>query len=296
VFFLHHCNVDRIFSIWQDYGNLNFYPSTGQSQGNNRDDILWPWDGGKATPESDRMRDLIRDADPNDTITNASMLNYRIWRYCYDKYIGNLNKFKAPTTATIATPGESHLYDLDITDRGNYRIYTTGTTDVQMELWGPALCNNCFGQMRAKDSNSGDGGINPSISITLAPGKYYAVVRHANPTGSGPYVITCSNRDEAVTIEVGKPFRAVFSRMWEIDWFKFTIKDAASYMIETNGEVDTMMVLYGANPPEDIIAKDDNSGMSKNAVIRKDLKPGVYFVALRSHNSAIGKYTITVRT
>ncbi len=39
-------------------------------------------------------------------------------------------------------------------------------------------------------------------------------------------------------------------------------------MIETQGSTDTLLLLYGANPPLDLLDTDDNSGEGLNAQIK----------------------------
>lgn len=57
-----------------------------------------------------------------------------------------------------------------------------------------------------------------------------------------------------------------------------------------------MMLLYGPNPPEDLIAVDDDSGEDRNALIKRKLDAKVYHIAVRSQRSSVGKYRIIVRT
>jgi len=294
IFFLNHCNVDRLWAMWQDYGNLNLFPSQGQTIGNNRDVLLWPWDGGKAEPESDKLRDLIRSADPENVVKNGSMLNYRTLRYCYDHQLAELKTGTAVGGSLKAYAG-ANMYEFNIDRRANYRVYTTGKTDVSLEIYGPALCNNCFGQLRSRDDNSGEGGINASISITLAPGKYYAIVRSQAPGVSGNYTLSLTVRDEPINLTLEKPFRATLSQMWEIDWYKFVINDPADYFMETSGDIDVMIILYGDNPPNGLLGKDDNSGKGKNALLKRNLQKGTYHIAVRSSANSTGKYAIVVR-
>jgi hypothetical protein len=280
--------------MWQDYGNMSAYPVGNQTYGNNRDDPLWPWDGGKGVPESDKLRDLIRASPVDYIIKNESMLNYRVLRYCYDNNMGPITQ-NGKKAGNLKSYAGSNIYEMEIDRTSNYRIYTTGTTDVQMELFGPALCNNCFGQLRAKDDNSGEGGVNPSISITLSPGKYFAVIRGSKPDVSGNYILNYTVYDNPIKLTLEKPFRATLSAMWEIDWYTFAITEDGYYMLETTGQTDTMMLLYGPNPPSDLIARDDNSGSLKNALIKKNLKAGTYNIAIRSSSNSTGKYSVVVR-
>ncbi len=47
IFYLHHCNIDRIWAEWQNDGHLgnNYYPSFGFDMGHNLKDPMWPWVG-----------------------------------------------------------------------------------------------------------------------------------------------------------------------------------------------------------------------------------------------------------
>ena len=52
VFYLHHCNVDRIWELWkQAHPNLVYFPQTNGPVGHNWSDLMYPWDG-VATPTS----------------------------------------------------------------------------------------------------------------------------------------------------------------------------------------------------------------------------------------------------
>jgi tyrosinase len=75
VFFLNHCNVDRLWAEWQNLDNIRSYPKNGSIsrpdgsliKGNNRSDIMFPWNNNN---------------DGNPTV--ESMLNHRLLGYRYD--------------------------------------------------------------------------------------------------------------------------------------------------------------------------------------------------------------------
>jgi hypothetical protein len=48
IFYLHHCNIDRLWAMWQLDGHANEFPTSGGFPQHHRDDIMYPWTGGAA--------------------------------------------------------------------------------------------------------------------------------------------------------------------------------------------------------------------------------------------------------
>lgn len=46
IFYLHHCNIDRLWAMWQMDGHPDEYPATGGRPQHHRNDIMYPWTGG----------------------------------------------------------------------------------------------------------------------------------------------------------------------------------------------------------------------------------------------------------
>jgi len=46
IFYLHHCNIDRLWAMWQMDGHADVYPATGGNPEHRRADIMYPWTGG----------------------------------------------------------------------------------------------------------------------------------------------------------------------------------------------------------------------------------------------------------
>ena len=67
VFWLHHCNIDRLWARWQaDHPEQGYLPSSGAAQGHNLNDPMWPWTGEAAPP------------------TPATVLDHTALGYSYD--------------------------------------------------------------------------------------------------------------------------------------------------------------------------------------------------------------------
>ena len=59
IFFLHHCNVDRLWADWQNrHPNASYEPQSGGPQGHNLNDPMLPWNS-VATPDSVAPRDVL---------------------------------------------------------------------------------------------------------------------------------------------------------------------------------------------------------------------------------------------
>ncbi len=82
----------------------------------------------------------------------------------------------------------------------------------------------------------------------------------------------------------------------EEDLYKFTVGQAARHTIETGGETDVVMKLFGPNSQTQVVAEDDDGGIGRNSKIVADLSPGEYFVQIRHFNQSggVGSYSIRV--
>jgi hypothetical protein len=82
----------------------------------------------------------------------------------------------------------------------------------------------------------------------------------------------------------------------EEDLFAFSADRTDRYTIETGGQTDVVMKLFGPDSPTALIAEDDDGGTGQNSKIVADLVPGRYFVQIRHYNKqgGTGAYSIWV--
>ena len=80
------------------------------------------------------------------------------------------------------------------------------------------------------------------------------------------------------------------------DLYQITVETQGQYRIETAGQTDVMMTLYGPNNKHTVVEQDLDSGDGPNAKIVTSLAPGTYFVEVR-HQSIFGSgaYEVSVQ-
>lgn len=88
---------------------------------------------------------------------------------------------------------------------------------------------------------------------------------------------------------------ASISRPGEADTYLLKITDAGAYTVQTHGNSDCLLLLFGPGNKTALIAKDDDSGTDRNAMIQRPLIAGDYWVLVRQYSAtAIGDYRLTV--
>lgn len=96
----------------------------------------------------------------------------------------------------------------------------------------------------------------------------------------------------------GQVLEAAIAQHGEEDHYHFRIDHPASLRcaIETRGNTDVVMALYGPDAPTRLIASDDDSGQDYNARIVRALPQGRYFVRVRHYHSwGTGSYSIRLQ-
>jgi tyrosinase len=90
IFFMHHCNIDRLWAEWQDHGHQGapFYPGpqSGEDEGHKLNDAMWPWIGSRAgyVPRRLPADSPIPDFTAESERTPADLLDHQSLGYAYN--------------------------------------------------------------------------------------------------------------------------------------------------------------------------------------------------------------------
>jgi hypothetical protein len=86
MFYLHHCNIDRLWAMWQMDGHATEYPVSGGNPEHNRNDLMYPWVGSTAGYSSNYSFPPITmpDFSALGPKTAADVLDHRALGYSYD--------------------------------------------------------------------------------------------------------------------------------------------------------------------------------------------------------------------
>jgi hypothetical protein len=100
---------------------------------------------------------------------------------------------------------------------------------------------------------------------------------------------------KTIAVNASRRTQASIGKAGEEDLFMFTVVTPGAHVIDTHGSTDVVMKLFGPNSHTALIAEDDDSGYSTNALIRADLIPGVYYIQVRHYNRAAGTGNYSVK-
>lgn len=85
----------------------------------------------------------------------------------------------------------------------------------------------------------------------------------------------------AIELELGRTAQAEISQAGEEDLYKLVAEQSGTYIVQTRGQIDVVMQLYGPDSTIRLVAEDDNSGIGRNALIEIFLPRGTYYVHVK---------------
>lgn len=285
VFFMNHCMVDKIWHEWQlRFPNQGYLPANGGPFGQNLTDPMNNTPSGAIGPR------------PIDVLDSAALgIEYDDAVITPQPEITLLVVGANPTQADIGTPGETDVFRFEVPSFGPHTMYTTGPSDTFMTLFGPNDPNFEV----TSDDDAGEN-FNSQIIRNLSAGTYYLRIRLFSPSTTGNYAVGVrsdgTNPSPIPELIVnGASINAAISAANESDPYRFNITTEDTYTIQTSGTTDTFMSLHGPNSQIPEIASNDDEGVGFNALIRRQLSPGEYFVRVRHYSTfGTGAYSIRV--
>lgn len=81
----------------------------------------------------------------------------------------------------------------------------------------------------------------------------------------------------------------------EVDSYTFVITEPGEYRVETEGELDVVITLFGPDEETRFVGMDDDSGRRLNARLVASLQPGRYYLRVRHYSGTrTGEYRVGV--
>ncbi|MCP5243777.1 DVUA0089 family protein [Nitrosomonas sp.] len=291
VFFMHHCMVDKLWHEWQlRFPNQGYLPVSGGPFGQNLTDAMAGTPNG---PVGSRPIDMLDSTALG--IEYDQLLPGTPQPTPPGQNVTQLNVNALPVSGQVSQPGEIDLFEFELDQRRNIILETSGNSDTVLTLYGP----DDFTREIAVNDDGGSN-FNSRISMTLSAGTYRASVRLYNPSRTGEYQIQLSSETGTPTPSIplltvdNSPFAAEISTDRESDVYQINITTAGRFQIETQGDTDVFLSVYGPDSQSTLIATDDDSGIGLNSRLILELNPGGYFAAVR-HFSAFGRGAYQIR-
>ena len=196
------------------------------------------------------------------------------------------------------------------------RVYTTGTTDTYLEIYGPSSPTELLTQ------NDDNDGTNAGVSFPVAAGdQYWIKVRGFADSSTGAYDLHVET--EILVLDAGEPnsdmvsatyidlstgmFPASIRPSGDHDWYRLDVTSVLesesravsqeaqmvpALAVETTSTLDTVITVYDAQGTE--IGYNDDGGNGSNARVLIPAGSGEVFVEVRGYGNWVeGDYTLT---
>jgi hypothetical protein len=192
---------------------------------------------------------------------------------------------------------EEQWYRVRTTQAGLVTVETSGGVDTIMEVY------NGSWQLMGSDDDSGEN-YNARLEILVEPNQtYYFKVGGYGSDDTGSYRIFANfetiqtenntERSRAITLRLGEAFPVFLLKSSESRWYVYNLTRSAAFVVQTRGNMDTMLFLYDSNGNQ--IADDDDGGEGNNAMIYQRLNQGTYYIEVKGYDGT-GRCTLHAET
>ena len=176
-------------------------------------------------------------------------------------------------------PGEEHWFTVRSSEFGFISVETTGSLDTKLEVYNSSY------ELLATDDDGGED-TNAKLEIMTAVGDIFHYNLYAySEEDSGQYRIWASTRPipPAYELRIGS---SVPGNMLAGDdiWYKVSAFETGYMVVETSGNLDTMLEAYTSNYVS--FASNDDGGDNYNARLEIDVEAGaVYYFRLKCYDN-----------
>jgi hypothetical protein len=189
--------------------------------------------------------------------------------------------------------GEDNWYKVQTTQIGLVTVETSGSVDTFMEAYNSSWA--------LVDSNDDGGeGNNARLEIFAdANQTFYIKVRGYGSEDTGSYRILASyeaiqtenntERSRAVTLKLGEAAYVFLLKSSESRWYVCALPRAALFVVQTRGNMDTLLYIYDGNGT--LLVEDDDGGEGYNALISQRLNQGTYYIEVKGYDRS-GRCTL----
>lgn len=280
-FWLHVCNVDRMWTLWQDR-----HPEEA------------PYLEAGRGPLGHRLDDTFTVADR--TIRPRDLLNHRSLGYGYDSDLPDgtvlLAVGASPLRSAIESPDEPDHYQFVAATTGTYVIEVAGAPDATLWVFGPDDPSSPIARREVGGQGSA------RVETHVAAGTYLLRVIHGDtgPEG-GAYTVAVRAAPSRRPVAHLSPEGPVVEGHLEgdaaqSDVYAFVVTRPATYVVEIGRTGGVYATLFGPNCPHERVAVEDRSGPGQPTCTVVDLASGLYYLHVRPYApECAGVYTVAVR-
>ncbi|KAN0047287.1 hypothetical protein ACTA71_001669 [Dictyostelium dimigraforme] len=326
IFWLHHCNIDRLWSDWQDQGHYGdmYFPKKGRDvlkvaptgeysfpDGHQLDDPLWPWDNSRSNtvPWLQQSLPVIVGR-----YSNSNAMDVRELGYQYDTSSAIAFDAKPVKAFPNGSGKQVFKFSINLIQPKNYYFVFNNFGDAKVteisihktynekdinewEFQSLGFGGETFGSQSFRKNDT-----ITKVKFEATRGTFYVVVSCTASKASlnSFYTIgikdTDSNIDQPDIISFGvtendsREIKLEAKLKGTKEFFFIYVKEVCQLCFKVQ-DIDALIQLIGPSTSNDIIGLDEGCCKSTCPIVSATLTPGHYLIQLFhcSFNDQIGK-------